>query len=184
MLFDNLTVTISRGERWAIVGPNGAGKTTLVRALLGNLPLDKGTAKLGASVFVGYFAQLPAGVDDELPLWEYLQRAIKRENPGTTFSEQQARDLAGAFLFSGQEQDKALGVLSGGERSRARLAALLASAKNLLVLDEPTNHLDIPSAELLEEALAPGENSDKDGFAGTLLLISHDRASSMPRAST
>jgi ATP-binding cassette subfamily F protein 3 len=177
VLFENLTVTISRGERWAIVGPNGAGKTTLVRALLGDLPLDSGTARLGASVYVGYFAQLPAGVDDDLPLWEYLQRAIKRENPETTFSEQQARDLAGAFLFSGAEQDKPLGVLSGGERSRARLAALLASAKNLLVLDEPTNHLDIPSAERLEEALrAPGEDDDKDGYTGTLILISHDRA--------
>ncbi len=174
VLFHDLTVTINRGERWAIVGPNGAGKTTLVRAMLGELPLTAGSTRIGASVVIGYYAQLPAGQDDDLPVWEYLQRQIKRENPGLGFSEQQARDLAGAFLFSGKEQDKPLGVMSGGERSRARLAALLASAKNLLVLDEPTNHLDIPSAERLEEALRPGE--DGDGFNGTLILISHDRA--------
>src|ERR1043166_935143 len=90
-------------------------------------------------------------------------------------SEQQARNLPASFLFSGGAQLKEMGLLSGGERSRAVLAGLLASAKNVLVLDEPTNHLDIPSAERLEEALAlPGE--DGDGFDGTLLLISHDRA--------
>jgi len=174
VLFHDLTVTINRGDRWAIIGPNGAGKTTLVRAMLSELPLTDGTTKIGASVVVGYYAQLPPGADDELPVWEYLQKQIKRENPGLGFSEQQARDLAGAFLFAGREQDKQLKVMSGGERSRARLAALLASAKNLLVLDEPTNHLDIPSAERLEEALRQGE--DGEGFGGTLILISHDRA--------
>jgi ATP-binding cassette subfamily F protein 3 len=86
-------------------------------------------------------------------------------------SEQQARDLAGAFLFSGIEQDKPLGMLSGGERSRAVLAGLVAGAHNVLVLDEPTNHLDIPSAERLEAAL----NDEEEGFDGTLLLITHDR---------
>jgi ATP-binding cassette, subfamily F, member 3 len=90
-------------------------------------------------------------------------------------SEQAARNLAGVFLFSGEEQERQMGALSGGERSRAVLAGLLASAKNLLVLDEPTNHLDIPSAERLEMALSlPDE--DRDGFEGTLILISHDRA--------
>lgn len=174
-LFKDLTVTINRGERWAIIGPNGAGKTTLVRAMLGELPLTEGATRIGASVVIGYYAQLPPGQDDELPVWEYLQRQIKRENPSVAgFSEQQARDLAGAFLFSGKDQDKPMGVMSGGERSRARLAALLASAKNLLVLDEPTNHLDIPSAERLEEALRRTE--DGEGFGGTLILISHDRA--------
>jgi ATP-binding cassette, subfamily F, member 3 len=86
-------------------------------------------------------------------------------------SEQEARDLAGAFLFSGQDQDKQLHVLSGGERARVSLASLLASAKNLLVLDEPTNHLDIPSSERLEEAMSP-----ERGYDGAMLLISHDRA--------
>jgi ATP-binding cassette subfamily F protein 3 len=96
---------------------------------------------------------------------------IAKENPGQVLSEQQARNLAGAFLFSGDEQERELGTLSGGERSRAVLAGLLASAKNLLVLDEPTNHLDIDSSERLEAAL-----SGEGGYEGALLLISHDRA--------
>ena len=116
-------------------------------------------------------------MDGEIPVYRYLQSVILKECPGQALSEQAARNLAGAFLFSGDEQEKELGMLSGGERSRAVLAGLLASAKNLLVLDEPTNHLDIPSAERLEEALAlPDEDGDGDGYEGTLLLISHDRA--------
>ncbi len=181
-LFHELTVTISRGDRWGIIGPNGAGKTTLVNAMLGKLDLSDGTTKLGANVHVGYFSQLADKVDPGTLVWEYLQRAIRKENPGSTMSEQQARDLAGAFLFSGEDQDKPIAGLSGGERGRARLAALLASAKNLLILDEPTNHLDIPSAERLEEALAAAEKGE-DGqpigeplFPGTVILISHDRA--------
>jgi ATP-binding cassette subfamily F protein 3 len=181
-LFRGLTVTISRGDRWGIIGPNGAGKTTLVNAMLGKLDLSDGTTKLGANVIVGYFSQMADQVDPSMVVWEYLQRAIRRENPGSTMSEQQARDLAGAFLFSGEDQDKPIGGLSGGERGRARLAALLASAKNLLILDEPTNHLDIPSAERLEDALAAPEKGE-DGkplseplFPGTVILISHDRA--------
>jgi ATP-binding cassette subfamily F protein 3 len=181
-LFDHLTVTVSRGDRWGIIGPNGAGKTTLVNALLGKLELSEGSAKLGSNVVVGYFSQMADAVDRTTTVWEYLQRAIRRENPDSLMSEQQARDLAGAFLFSGEDQDKPIAGLSGGERGRARLAALLASAKNLLVLDEPTNHLDIPSAERLEEALASAEKGE-DGkplgeplFSGTVILISHDRA--------
>lgn len=177
VLFQNLTVTISRGERWAVIGPNGAGKTTLVRAILGELPLDSGTARLGANVVIGYYSQLPTEPDADLNVYQFLQAAIRRERPDLTLSEQQARNLAGAFLFAGSEQEKPMGVLSGGERSRARLAALLASAKNLLILDEPTNHLDIMSAERLEEALAlPDEEDDEWGYDGTLILISHDRA--------
>ncbi len=173
-LFDDLSVTISRGDRWGIIGPNGAGKSTLIKCLLGQMPLSAGTFKLGASVVVGYYAQLPPHEDADLRVYEYLQSVIRRENPGQLLSEQQARDLAGMFLFSGSEQEKPIGMLSGGERSRARLAGLLASAKNLLVLDEPTNHLDIPSAERLEQALRSG--GDGEGYQGTLLLISHDRA--------
>lgn len=175
VLFDNLNVTIQRGERWAIIGPNGAGKTTLVRCCLGEQPLDSGSTKLGASVTIGYYAQLPPDAHDgDLAVYQYLQQVIRKENPSKPYSDQEARDLAGAFLFSGQDQDKPLKVMSGGERSRARLAGLLASAKNLIVLDEPTNHLDIPSSERLEMALDPGQ--DGDGFEGTLILISHDRA--------
>ncbi len=174
VLFHELNVTIQRGEHWAVIGPNGAGKTTLVRCILGQTEIDSGATKIGSNVAIGYYAQLPPDEDAELPVYQYLQRIIRRENEKQIYSEQQARDLAGAFLFSGADQDKQLKVMSGGERSRARLAGLLASAKNLIILDEPTNHLDIPSAERLEMALKPTE--DGDGFNGTLILISHDRA--------
>ena len=165
---------MARGERWGVIGPNGAGKTTLVRAILDELPLSHGHTKIGYNVVTGYFQQLPPGHDDQLKVFEYLQTVIRRENPSKPLSEQAARNLAGAFLFTGQDQEKPMGALSGGERGRARLAALLACAKNLLVLDEPTNHLDIPSSERLEQALSP---STKGGtYDGALILISHDRA--------
>jgi ATP-binding cassette subfamily F protein 3 len=183
VLFDGLDITISRGERWAIIGPNGAGKTTLVRCLLGDLDADRGAVKLGSNLSVGYFRQTSDDMDPEMMVYRYIQKAILKENENVQLSEQQARDLAGAFLFSGDEQEAELGRMSGGERGRARLAALLASAKNVLVLDEPTNHLDIPSAERLEDALAlgvPASSTDpgRPGgeWQGTLILISHDRA--------
>jgi ATP-binding cassette, subfamily F, member 3 len=171
VLFDGLDVIIGRGERWGIIGPNGAGKTTLVRCLMKDLAPDSGTVKIGSNVKVGYYRQTHEGVNPELPVFRYLQGVIQKECPGQVLSEQAARNLAGAFLFSGDEQQKEMGMLSGGERSRAVLAGLLASAKNVLVLDEPTNHLDIPSAERLEDAL-----SVEGGYEGTLILISHDRA--------
>ena len=171
VLFDDLTLSVSRGERWAIVGPNGAGKTTIVRALLGEMEPDAGSSKLGSNVKIGYFRQSHEWIDPDKQVFRYLQDVIRRENPGAMMSEQAARDLAGAFLFTGAEQEKELGVLSGGERARAVLAGLMASSKNLLVLDEPTNHLDIQSAERLEESLGC-----EGGYDGTLILISHDRA--------
>ncbi|MFN7441444.1 MAG: ABC-F family ATP-binding cassette domain-containing protein [Phycisphaerales bacterium] len=175
VLFKDLELAIMRGERWGIIGPNGAGKSTLVRCILGEQAADSGTAKLGSSVRVGHYKQTHEHVDPDLSVYEYLQRVILKEAPDQPMSEQQARNLAGAFLFSGEEQERQMGVLSGGERSRAVLAGLVASAKNVLVLDEPTNHLDIPSAERLEDALAP-DSEDIEGFEGTLILISHDRA--------
>ncbi|MCA9288083.1 MAG: ABC-F family ATP-binding cassette domain-containing protein, partial [Phycisphaerales bacterium] len=153
-------------------GPSGAGKSTLARLMYRFYDVSAGRITIDGQVLVGHFKQTSEGVDPELWVHRYIQREVKRNTDGAVeLSEQQSRDLAGAFLFSGSEQDKEMLVLSGGETSRCRLAALIASAKNLLVLDEPTNHLDIPSAERLEEAL-----SIDAGFDGTVILISHDRA--------
>jgi len=171
VLFDDLDLTVFRGDRIGIIGPNGVGKTTLVRCLLGELAPGSGTVRLGSRINIGYYRQLQEHLDLSLTVCQYLQSVVVSLDGQAKASEQQARDLAGAFLFSGHEQDKALGDLSGGERSRAVLAVLVAGAHNVLVLDEPTNHLDIPSAERVEQALA----SD-GGYQGTLLLISHDRA--------
>lgn len=183
LLFNNLDLTIARGDRVGIIGPNGAGKSTLVKCLLGELDVSEGDVNLGSALIVGYFRQTSEDLDPEMPVYRYLQKVIQKENPDRPLSEQAARDLAGAFLFSGDEQVAPLGRMSGGERGRARLAALLASSKNVLVLDEPTNHLDIESAERVEGALAleieatserPGQAGGD--FEGTLLIISHDRA--------
>jgi ATP-binding cassette subfamily F protein 3 len=174
-LFRGLSLVVQRCERIGVIGPNGAGKSTLIRCLLGEQAADGGVAKVGASVDVGHYRQTHEHLDLARTLVEYLQPQVP------TQTEQQARDLAGAFLFSGDEQDKALSVLSGGERSRAVLAGLMAGGHNLLVLDEPTNHLDIASAERLEEALLaftaePSGYGQVQHGGGTLILITHDRA--------
>lgn len=170
-LFSEISISIQRGERVGIIGPNGVGKTTLVRCLLGETQPDAGSVRFGTRLSIGYYRQLHEHLDLSLTVWQYLQSVIVGLDGQAMASEQQARDLAGAFLFSGAEQDKHLSDLSGGERSRAVLAGLVAAAHNLLVLDEPTNHLDIPSAERLEQSL-----SKEGGYDGTLILISHDRA--------
>ncbi len=172
-LFSGLSVVIKRGERIGIIGPNGAGKSTLVNTLLGSVQPDTGKVRLGSQVDVGHYRQTHEHLNLQATIVEHLRHFVD--------SEQQARDLAGAFLFTGGDQDKPLGALSGGERSRVVLAGLVAGGHNLLVLDEPTNHLDIPSAERLEESLKAftreptgyGENASIGG--GTLILITHDR---------
>ena len=174
VLFHNLDLTIAAGDRIGIVGPNGAGKTTLIRTLLGEIPADSGVLKVSPQLKVGYFRQTQDHIDPMLTVWQYLQRVIASNEGALRASEQQARNLAGAFLFSGTEQEKCVGNLSGGERGRMVIAGLVSAANNLIVLDEPTNHLDIPSAERLELAL--GTPPEEGGFDGAVLLISHDRA--------
>lgn len=176
-LFKDFGISIKRGDKIGVIGPNGAGKSTLIRCLLGEQQPTAGTSKLGSQVDVGWYRQTHEHLDLKQSIIEYLRKYV----PSGT--EQEARDLAGAFLFSGMEQDKQMSVLSGGERARAVLAGLMSRGHNLLVLDEPTNHLDIPAAERLEEALRRYNESQKrytttssgGGGEGTLILITHDR---------
>lgn len=170
-LFDDFSFTISRGDRIGILGPNGAGKSTLIECMLSRQSPDTGSARLGANVSLGYFSQLHKNLRLDDTVWQHLQRVVKSVDGSAKASEQQVRDLAGAFLFSGDDQEKTLELLSGGERSRVILAGLVAGGHNLLVLDEPTNHFDIPSSERLEQAL-----NAENGFDGTVIIISHDRA--------
>jgi len=167
-LFEDFTFTINRGDCIGIIGPNGFGKTTLTHCMLGLMDVTEGKVRVGSNVDVGHYRQTHDHLDLSLSVVQYLQPFT----PGGT--EQEARDLAGAFLFSDLDQDKVLGDLSGGERSRAVLAGLMTVGHNVLVLDEPTNHLDIPSSERLEEALQRYA-AGKRGQEGTLLLITHDR---------
>ncbi len=183
VLFRDLSLKIQRGERWGVIGPNGAGKTTLIRCLLGLETPTSGEVTLGAKLDIGHFEQHRAVDDPERTLIPHIQSRIKHQTGGeVALSEQEARNLAGSFLFSGEDQDKQVMVLSGGELARADLAALLASSKNLLVLDEPTNHLDIPAAERIETVLARAAEDPKTGrkteavYDGSVVLISHDRA--------
>jgi ATPase subunit of ABC transporter with duplicated ATPase domains len=162
VVHDGLSMTIRRGERWCVMGKNGAGKTTLLRMVAGVLPPDAGEVKLGASLKVGYFAQQALDLlDPSLTVWEQIQADFPHESVGAL------RSLLGAFQFSGDETDKKVRALSGGEKSRLVMARMLYDPPNFLVLDEPTNHLDLATKEMLVDAL-------KD-FDGTMLFVSHDR---------
>ena len=153
---------IQRGQRWCVMGQNGSGKTTLLKMVAGALEPDTGEVKLGASVRLGYFAQQSLDLlDPELTVIEHLDREFPLQTIGTK------RSLLGAFQFSGDDIDKRVAVLSGGERSRLVLALMLFDPPNFLVLDEPTNHLDLQSKEMLVQALAT--------FEGAMLFVSHDR---------
>lgn len=175
VLFDDVSISIRPGDRIGVIGPNGAGKTTLIRSILGDLEADEGRIRRSPRLSVGWFRQNQDHIDPERTIWEYLQKTMADANPDGQVREQDARNLAGAFLFSGAEQEKTIDLLSGGERARMVLAGLVASPMNLLVLDEPSNHLDIPSAERLERALV-NYGDAKEGRGGALVLISHDRA--------
>jgi ATPase subunit of ABC transporter with duplicated ATPase domains len=161
-IYRGFNLTIRRGERWAVMGRNGAGKTTLLKMIAGASEPDAGSVTLGASLTMGYFAQQALDVlDPDLTIIEQLQRDFPQDGIGSL------RTLAGAFQFSGDDVDKRIGALSGGEKSRLAMARMLYNPPNFLVLDEPTNHLDLATKEMLVEAL-------KD-FEGTMIFVSHDR---------
>jgi len=162
VIYDGLNLTVRRGERWAVMGKNGAGKSTLLKMMAGVLTPDEGEVRLGASLKMGYFAQQALDImDPDLTLIEQLQNDFPREGLGAL------RTLAGAFQFSGDDVDKKIRALSGGEKSRLAMARMLFNPPNFLVLDEPTNHLDLATKEMLVEQLK--------SFDGTMIFVSHDR---------
>jgi ATP-binding cassette, subfamily F, member 3 len=154
-------LVLRRTECAAVIGPNGAGKTTFLKTLLGQLPPLAGDAMLGSSLKVGYFAQTHERLHPSWSLMDEIQAMAPKWLPG------EIRDYLAKFLFTGEDVFKPVGMLSGGERSRLALALLALEGANLLLLDEPTNHLDLPAQEVLQGLLSD--------YAGTILLVSHDR---------
>jgi ATP-binding cassette subfamily F protein 3 len=160
-LLEDGELWLERGEHISLVGPNGAGKTTLIDAVAGRRPLDGGRLRTGHNVNIGYLSQHAGELGTRGTALEAAQRA-------TGLTPNKSRALLGRFLFSGEEAEKPMEGLSGGERRRLSLAVLVASGANVLILDEPTNHLDLDAREALEDAL--------QAFEGAVLLVSHDRA--------
>ncbi|WP_439618573.1 ABC-F family ATP-binding cassette domain-containing protein [Shinella sp.] len=161
-IYQDFSFLIRRRERWCVMGVNGAGKSTLLKLVAGAATPDEGSVTIGASVKVGYFAQHAMDLlDGEMTVFEWLETEFPRAGQGPL------RTLAGCFGFSGDDVEKRCRVLSGGEKARLVMAAMLFDPPNFLILDEPTNHLDLDTKEMLIKAL--GE------YEGTMLFVSHDR---------
>lgn len=163
VVYDGASFAVERGQRIAIVAPNGAGKTTLLKMIAGELEPDGGSIDFGHNVILGYYAQHHADtLDPQRTIFDFVRELAPSMGDG------EIRSILGALMFSGDDVDKKIGVLSGGERARVALARLLVVPSNLLVMDEPTNHLDLDSSEMLLEALR--------GYEGTLIFVSHNRS--------
>jgi ATP-binding cassette subfamily F protein 3 len=163
ILYTDLNLTVLRGERIAIIGPNGSGKTTLLRIVAGEIEPDHGEIILGHNVTMSYFAQHHLDMlDPRKRIVEEVSQVVPNETIGFV------RGVCGAFLFSGDDVDKSIGILSGGEKARVSLAKLLVKPGNLMLMDEPTNHLDLISSEILIDALAD--------YRGTLIFVSHNQS--------
>ncbi len=162
-LYKDITRTVLRGERIAIIGPNGSGKTTLLRMVAGEIKPDSGEIALGRQVAMSYFAQHHLEMlDPTKTIIEEVSQTVPYDTIGSV------RSVCGAFLFSGDDVNKSIGMLSGGEKARVALAKLLVRPGNLMVMDEPTNHLDLISSEILTDALVD--------YSGTLIFVSHNQA--------
>ena len=161
VVFKDASMTIKRGEKVSFVGRNGEGKSTMIKAIMGEIDYE-GKCTIGHNVKIGYFAQNEAGkLDPELTVFQTVDEVAEGE------VRTQLKTILGCFMFSGDDIDKKVSVLSGGERTRLAMVKLLLEPVNLLILDEPTNHLDLKSKDVLKEALL--------NFDGTLILVSHDR---------